>query len=182
MSNLNLIGTQTDNQQYDIVTIAKNLQWVLPSNIVNSSPATPITWKQYNNFKNLATSCIANQRVSTQTGSQPGCNLLYYEIIAVNPNAQPVDIPSPTPVTEPEKTQDETPEEEEEEEKPSAPDDNSIYIYLGIMIIVVICFVGVTYFYRKNNNSNNSNNFYVSNDITDENPTELAGGYFNRGE
>ena len=181
MSNLNLIATQTDNQQYDIVTIAKNLQWVLPLNIVNSSPATPITWKQYNNFKNLATSCIANQRVSTQTGSQPGCNLLYYEIIAVNPSARPVDIPSPTPVTELENTQEETPEEEEVEleEKPSAPDDNSIYIYIGIMIFVVICLVGITYFYR---NDTNSNNFYVSNEINDENLTEFAGGYFNRGE
>jgi hypothetical protein len=182
MSNLYLIATQTDNQQYDIVTIAKNLQWVLPSNIVNSSPATPVTWKQYNNFKNLATSCIANQRVSTQTGTQSGCNLLYYEIIAVNPNAQPVDTPSPTPVTESETIKEETPEEQEE--KSSKSDDNSIYI--GIIIFIAILYVGVIYFYIYYNNNNKSNDFYVDNEstsvTTDENLTELEGGYFNRGE
>jgi len=93
MSTYNLIATQTNGQIYDIKLVAQNLSWFLPSNIYNSSPATPITWNQYNNIKNMASSCIADQMVTvmdgTQTKNVTACSELYRLIINVNPSAQP---------------------------------------------------------------------------------------------
>jgi hypothetical protein len=95
MSNLNLIATEKDNQIYNINTIANNLDWVLPSNIINSTSSLPIKYKQYKYIKNLANSCIYNQLVKTNVGPVSGCSLLWNQIILVNPSALPVVRPSP---------------------------------------------------------------------------------------
>jgi hypothetical protein len=87
MSNLHLIATEHDNNDYDIKTIANNLSWVLPTQMINSSPSTPVIWVAYTNIKNLANSCNLNQLVSTQNGNVNGCNLLYDEIGLLNPGA-----------------------------------------------------------------------------------------------
>ena len=87
MSNLYLIATEYDNNDYDINIIANNLSWVLPTQIINSSPSTPVIWVAYTNIRNLANSCILNQGVNTPNGNVNGCNLLYDAIGLLNPNA-----------------------------------------------------------------------------------------------
>jgi hypothetical protein len=93
MSNLNLIATEKDNQQYNINTISNNLDWVLPRDIINSTNSSPIKYKQYIYIKNLANSCINNQLVTTQMGSVSGCSLLFEQILLVNPNTKPQNQP-----------------------------------------------------------------------------------------
>lgn len=162
MSNLNLIATERDNQQYNIIDISNNLDWVLPNNIVNSTSSTPIKYKQYRYIKNLANSCIYNRLVSTQSGSVSGCSLLWEEIILINPYAKPenlIDInldDSPLP-------------------RYYTPTDNLPYVYniptnhqvskksnhelliIFLLIIFIISTCSIIYHYDKNKRNTNYN-------------------------
>jgi len=84
----NLIATQTDNQIYDIYTIAQNLSWVLPDEIINSSPSSPVLWNLFNKFTNLAQGCVASQSDSMPSGNIRNCFLLHEQILLINPDAE----------------------------------------------------------------------------------------------
>ena len=171
MSDLNLIATEKDNKEYDINTIAKNLSWVIPGNIINSSPNSPVLWKQYMHLKNLSNSCIVNQSIIMQNGSENGCTVLYDEIIKVNPDAIVVS--------------DETTIEDKPIKNKSTLDsneespDNTLYIIIGIIILFIILVGGFSYYQKHKHNS------YLEDTDTDTNPdldTDFEGGYFTKGE
>ena len=172
MSDLNLIATEKDNNQYDINTIAKNLSWVIPDNIINSSPNSPVLWKQYTHLKNLSNSCIANQSVVTQNGNENGCSLLYNEIIKVNPDAV---------IVSEETTNEDTTNEEKPIKNKSKLDsneespDNTLYIIIGIIILFIILVGGFSYYQKHKHNS------YLE-DTDTNTDTDFEGGYFTKGE
>ena len=91
---LNLIATQTDYQIYDIYTIAQNLSWVLPDEIVNSLPSSPVLWNLFNKFNNLAQGCVASQSDTMPSGNIRNCSLLYEQILLINPDAEVLTLPS----------------------------------------------------------------------------------------
>lgn len=186
MSNINLIATQKDNNQYDIKTISNNLSWVLPNSILDSSPSTPVTWKQLKQFRNLATSCIGNQQVTTPSGSVSACDALYEQILLVNPGAKVpiIGISSKKDISMPPKEIPEPPKEIPE--PPGTTSDNTMYIFIGLFVLIIIIGIVLMYYHRK---KKHSNNFSSQSDTTDtadigdigEDP-EMGGGFFNRGE
>jgi hypothetical protein len=89
----NLIATQTDNQIYDIYTIAQNLSWVLPDEIINSSPSSPVLWNLFRKFNNLAQGCVASQSDSMPSGNIRNCFLLHEQILLINPDAEVLTLP-----------------------------------------------------------------------------------------
>jgi hypothetical protein len=163
MSNLRLIATEHDNNDYDIKTIANNLSWVLPTQIINSSPSTPVTWIAYTNIRNLANSCNLNQLVTTQNGNVNGCNLLYDEIGLLNPdsifnsntpssnNIPRVNTPSLNniPIVNNIPRINTTSDSSQ---------DNTIYIISGIIILFVIVSSGFHHIKHRYNDTDDSDN------------------------